>query len=105
VTLDALSVRGPFRGTTGYDHHVREFVRELVRQGVAVHLEGLPEWTSSRHPATDEDTFFAGLSRPVPARVSLQFCMPHHVVPQPGLVTVNYTMFEATAIPPDWAEQ
>ena len=42
--ITALRVRGPFRGPSGYDHYVREFVRELVRQGVAIQLVDLPDW-------------------------------------------------------------
>jgi len=37
-------VRGPFRGPTGYEHHVREFVRRLHALGVAIELVDLPEW-------------------------------------------------------------
>ena len=43
--MRALTVRGPFRGVTGYDHHVREFVRELARQGMRVWLLDLPLWS------------------------------------------------------------
>ena len=42
--LKALQVRGPFKGPSGYEHHVREFVRELVNQGVEVQLTDLPMW-------------------------------------------------------------
>jgi len=38
----SLFVRGPFRGSTGYAHHTREFVRELARKGVALQLESVP---------------------------------------------------------------
>src|ERR1700752_2284732 len=105
MTVRAVQVRGPFRGTTGYDHHVREFVRALVHQGVAVQLLDLPEWTPSRLPTTADDATFDELSRPGDASVSLPFCIPHQVVPAPGMAIVNYTMFEATGIHPAWARR
>ncbi len=101
--LSALRVRGPFLGSSGYDHHVREFVRELHRQGVAIELIDLPEWGPSRLPDELRDRWFESLNEPVAASVSLHFCMPHQVRPFPNTATVNYTMFEATRIPVIWA--
>src|ERR671925_1706706 len=100
MTLAALRVRGPFRGPSGYDHHTREFVRELHRQGVAVELVDLPEWGPVKLPAELRDPWFESLDRPVGARVALHFCMPHQLARQRGLVEVNYTMFEATRVHP-----
>lgn len=102
MTLDRLLVRGPFRGPTGYDHHVRAFVRELDRQGVAVQLVDVPEWGPSRLAPDQRDPWFETLNRDVGARVALHFTMPHQVVPRPGLANVNYTMFEATRVHPSW---
>jgi glycosyltransferase involved in cell wall biosynthesis len=102
--LPALRVRGPFLGASGYDHHVREFVRELYRQGVEVELNDLPEWGPSRLPEALRDRWFESLGAPVDAGVGLHFCMPHQVTPFPGTASVNYTMFEATRIPAIWAE-
>jgi glycosyltransferase involved in cell wall biosynthesis len=95
-------VRGPFKGPSGYDHHVREFVRELHRQGVALELIDLPEWSPAQLPGALRDPWYETLTQPVGARLSLQFCMPHQVVQYEGLLTVNYTMFEATRVPPGW---
>ena len=102
MTLTALKVRGPFKGPSGYDHHVREFVRELHKQGVAVQLVDFPEWGPAKLPAQLQDPWFDTLDRPTGARVVVHFCMPHQVVPDAGEVNVNYTMFEATRIPPAW---
>jgi glycosyltransferase involved in cell wall biosynthesis len=102
MALTALKVRGPFRGPGGYDHHVREFVRELHRQGVAVELIDLPEWGPARLPAHLRDPWFDSLTEPTGARIMLHFCMPHQVVPDAKRLNVNYTMFEATRIPPGW---
>jgi hypothetical protein len=55
VSMTALRISGPFHGTSGYDHHVREFVRELDRQGVAVQLIDLPEWGAAKLRAELQD--------------------------------------------------
>jgi glycosyltransferase involved in cell wall biosynthesis len=104
LELRALRVRGPFRGPSGYDHHVREFVRELVDQGVAVELIDLPEWGPARLPDEARDPFFDALDRPVGARTTLHFTMPHQAMPAAGMLNVNYTMFEATRVPARWIE-
>jgi glycosyltransferase involved in cell wall biosynthesis len=104
VRLHALQVRGPFKGPTGYDHHVREYVRELVNQGVAVELIDLPQWGPTRLPAAARDRWFDSLDTPVDARTVLHFCMPHQVVPDAHRITINHTMFEATRIAPHWVE-
>jgi glycosyltransferase involved in cell wall biosynthesis len=102
MSLQALKVRGPFLGPTGYDHHVREFVRGLDRAGVAVQLVDLPEWGPAKLPRLLRDPWFESLTRAVDARLLLHFCMPHQVAADPALVNVNYTMFEATRIPNAW---
>jgi len=103
--ISALRVRGPFHGPTGYDHHVREFVRELHRVGVAVQLVDVPEWGLARLPAHLQDPWFDSLGSPVDALVDLHFCMPFQVRARRDAVTVNYTMFEATHVPPSWVTQ
>jgi len=105
VTLSALKVQGPFRGVSGYDHHVRELVRGLHRLGVEIELVDLPIWGSAPLPAGKEDPWFPELARPVDAAVYLRFAMPHQALVEPGFVNVNYTMFEATRIHPSWVEQ
>ena len=100
--MRALTICGPFRGPTGYDHHVREFVRELARQGVAVRLLDMPLWSPRRLPFALRDPWFETLHRPVAATTVLHFCMPHQVRPHAGLRNVNYTAFEATPAPPAW---
>lgn len=102
MALRSLLVRGPFRGASGYDHHVREFVRELARQGVAVQLVDLPEWGPATLPPEQREAWFEALGRPVGAAVALHFCMPHQVTPFAGLANVNFTMFEATRVHPSW---
>lgn len=103
MTLSSLLVRGPYHGPSGYDHHTREFVRELHRQGIAIQLVDVPDWGPDRLPPLARDPWFDTLQRPLPARLALQFTMPHQVLPHPNMANVNYTMFEATRISPTWA--
>jgi glycosyltransferase involved in cell wall biosynthesis len=103
--LTALSVRGPFRGPSGYDHHVREFVRELDRQGVAVELQDLPRWTAVKLPDTLRDAWFDSLDRPIDSNIVLHFTTPQYAIPCSGKRNVNFTMFEATRIPREWVRQ
>jgi glycosyltransferase involved in cell wall biosynthesis len=102
MTLTALQVRGPFRGPSGYDRHTRAFVRELVRQGVAVELIDLPMWGPARLADAQRDPWFDALGDATDARTVLHFAMPHQVEIVPGRLNVDYTMFEATRIPPAW---
>lgn len=102
--MQALRVRGPFRGPSGYDHHVREFVREFARQRIAVQLVDLPEWGPAKLPAHMRDPWFERLSAPVDAGITLHFTMPHQVVSDGQTLDVNYTMFEATRIPQHWID-
>ena len=102
MAISALKVCGPYKGPSGYDHHVREFVRELHRLGVAVQLEDFPEWSLAKLPTHLRDSWFDTLDRPTGARVVLHFLMPHQVRARQRQVNVNYTMFEATRVPPAW---
>ncbi len=103
--LTSLRVHGPFHGPSGYDHHVREFTRELVRQGVAVQLIDLPSWSSVKLPPPMRDSWFDELQRPLDAEMTLHFCMPHQVENDRQTLNVNYTMFEATRVPDAWIER
>ncbi len=91
----ALMVRGPYKGPTGYDHHVREFVRHLAQQGIRQQLIDVPEWGPVKLPDDMRDPWFDTLSTPVNANALLHFCMPHQVRVVKGILNVNYTMFEA----------
>src|SRR5947209_2860022 len=102
MPLEALRIHGPYKGMSGYEHHVREFVLELHRQGVAIQLIDLPGWNPIKLPVNQQNPWFDTLNRPVDAKVALHFMMPHHVEPVPGMVNVNSTMFEATRIPQLW---
>jgi glycosyltransferase involved in cell wall biosynthesis len=100
---NALRIRGPFRGPTGYDRHVRGFTRALHALGVAVQLHDEPRWGPVELPAELRDPWFETLHRPVGARTVVHFTMPPQVRATPGRIHVNYTMFEATPIPHSWA--
>lgn len=102
MVLRSLTVCGSFRGPTGYDHHVREFVRELMRQQVSVQLLDLPLWSPRKLPFSLRDPWFEGLRKPVRAATVLHFCMPHQVHADARRRNVNFTMFEAIPAPSSW---
>ncbi len=98
-----IVVRGVFRDSTGYAHKVRQFVRHLVEQGVRVHLIDLLHGPTDDLADGQMDPLFLTLDRPVRARAVLSFTTPAAVEIVPGLMTVNYSVFEATCIPAMWA--
>jgi glycosyltransferase involved in cell wall biosynthesis len=101
--IDRLHVVGPFRGSSGYDRHTREFVRSFLALGVSVQLTHLDGW-SVELPPERRETWPDELSEPVGAEHVLHFAMPPSARPWPGLRNVNYTMFEATRIPAAWVD-
>jgi len=102
--MRGLEVVGPFKGSSGYDRHTREFVREFVRQGTAVELVHLNGW-SNELPESMRETWFDGLNLPVGADATLHFTTPDRSHPRFGKRNVNYTMFEADRIPNAWARR
>jgi glycosyltransferase involved in cell wall biosynthesis len=100
----ALTVRGPYRGMSGHDHHVREFVRHLVRAGIRLQLIDVPEWGPVKLPDALRESWFDTLTAPVESPLMLHFCMPHQVTATSGHRHVNYTMFEASRVPRAWVE-
>lgn len=97
-----LRVVGPFRGTSGYDRHTRELVRQLVRMGTEVELVELAGW-SRPVPEYARDPWFDALAAPVDAETTLHFTMPTQVRAYARMRNVNFTMFEADRIPASWA--
>ena len=102
ISARSLEVLGPFKGSSGYDRHTREFVREFLRQGVNVKLTPLWGWSIELPPAMRE-TWFDNLDGPVSADTILHFTMPNQAQPRAAMRNINYTMFEAERIPQSWA--
>lgn len=100
--LNRLRVIGPFRGTSGYDRHTREFVRGFVAEGVAVELVPLNGWSIDL-PQEQRESWFESLTAPVGADTVLQFTMCGDTRAMPGMRSIHYTMFEADRIPQSWA--
>jgi glycosyltransferase involved in cell wall biosynthesis len=100
--IEALRIRGPFRGSSGYDHHTRQLVRAIAGLGVAVELADVPEWGSLRLSSLALDPWFDRLQDPVDAGMTLHFTMPHQVTCDSTEINVNYTMFEADRVPSTW---
>jgi len=102
--MNSLSVRGTFKGVTGYDQHTRNFVRELVSQNISVQLMDFSNWSTQKLYRHHRDPFFDNLSHPVKSNIVLHFTMPHQVQIEKGRLNVNFTMFEANRIPQGWVE-
>lgn len=100
--MKALNIKGPFRGTTGHDHHVREFVRALHSKGIKIRLDDFSYWSPNKLPEKMCDPWFETLNQDVDSKTVLHFCMPHQVVPEKKMLNVNFTMFEASRIPRKW---
>jgi glycosyltransferase involved in cell wall biosynthesis len=99
--LNRLQVIGPFRGTSGYDRHTREFVRAFVDAGVAVELVPIDGWSLDL-PSEQREWWFETLTAPVGADTVLQFTMGEGTRSIEGMRNINYTMFEADRIPQSW---
>jgi glycosyltransferase involved in cell wall biosynthesis len=100
--MNALTVRGPFLTQSGYGHHTRQFVSELHRQGIAIQLIDLPAWSPVSIPGARRNPWYESLNAPVSSEIMLHFCMPHQLLPDPRKLNVNFTMFEASRVPPEW---
>jgi glycosyltransferase involved in cell wall biosynthesis len=99
---ELLTIRGPFRGYSGHDRTVRSFVAALMRAGIDLELIDVPHWSPAKLPPSMVDPSLEALTRSLPSRTAVQFCMPHQVTPLQGRRTVNFTMFEADRVPSLW---
>jgi glycosyltransferase involved in cell wall biosynthesis len=102
MTIQAVDVEGSFRGAYGYDRHLRAFVREFRRRGIAVRLYDAGDRKIAPIAASWQDPFYETLNRSVGARVLLQSRMPHNTRFSGTQALVNLTTFEATGVPRDW---
>lgn len=98
-----VRIRGPYLGQSGYDYHTRELTRALVGLGVGVELQQIEQWAPSGLPYELREPWLERLPRPASVRGVFHLAFPTHVVPTRRLPDVNYTMFEATRIPREWA--
>jgi len=102
--IKSLTIRGPFRGPTGHDHHTRAFVRHLLAAGVRIQLLDVPAWGPRRMAPSHPDPLVDTLATPVGADIVLHFCMPHQVAGGLTRFDVNFTMFEASRVPRAWVD-
>ena len=100
--VSATRIRGPFLGPSGYDHHVREFARAISARGIGVELEHLDAWSPVQLPYELRDPWFESLGVQPDARTVVHFSFPTQVTPAERLANINFTMFEASPIPPAW---
>lgn len=99
----AIRAIGPFRGPSGYDRLTREYVRGLGQLGVQLQISPVDSW-SPELPRTEDLDWFDALAADVDPDVVVHFMMPDRCQPEPGKPNANYTMFEATRIPPRWRD-
>ncbi len=99
----SLTVFGPYRGSSGHDHLVRQFVRHLNAAGVRLALEEMRGWGSLELPDDRKDGWYDAFGTKCRSSCVLHFCMPHQVRLRSGLLNVNYTMFESNRICSLWA--
>jgi len=99
-----LVVYGTVRGRTGYDHHTRALVHQLLARGVRIRLYPLDSWMpeASRLGEEDQDRRLLSLTRAVPTRATLQFCVPPRGRPIPGCLNILHSMYEAELLPEPW---
>lgn len=100
----AITIRGSFRGYSGYDCTIRSLVRHLAQAGALIGLIDLPHWSPVKLPDELLAPWFTSLERLVESDVVVHCCMPHQVLRSPGRWNVNLTMFEATPAPRAWIE-
>ncbi|MCW3070344.1 MAG: hypothetical protein JWO44_234 [Bacteroidetes bacterium] len=101
--LKNFRIIGPCRGPTGYDNHVRQICKALLQRGRSFKFTEYPGWSPVILP---ENWLSAISSQPsmqqeAPA-LCLHFVMPGQVELCEGIPNVNFTMFEATSLPPSW---
>lgn len=100
----AVRVHGPYMGQSGYDYHTREFTRALLGLGAKVDLQDIPDWGPSILPYEQREPWLERLPRLASVRAVVHSALPTYVVPTPWTPDINYTMFEATRIPNEWAQ-
>lgn len=101
--VDNLRIIGPCSGPTGYDNQVREICSNLLKQGRQFELDEYKNWSpvSAVDKWTGASDFRPGV-RAAKASACLHFLMPSQVCPVRGVPNINFSMFEATSLPPEW---
>ncbi|MCW3105222.1 MAG: hypothetical protein JWO09_3662 [Bacteroidetes bacterium] len=104
--LKNFRIIGPCRGPTGYDNHVRQICKALLQCGRSFEFREFTGWSTVTLPANwlSEISSFPAAQQEA-TEICLHFVMPPQVQRCEGMPNVNFTMFEATTIPPAWAER
>jgi len=105
MTRDQINFRivGPCRGPTGYDNQVRQLCK-----GLAENKRLFEFYEFAWGPVSLPQDWLSPLSQTQPPLlvkpgVTLHFVMPPQVQPCNDTYNVNFTMFEASTIPREWA--
>lgn len=99
-----LSIRGGVGGYSGYESTVRSFLRAFADLGIEVGLIDFPEWSGMRLPEEKREAWLGALAATTDSPALVQFCMPYQMLPVPGRLAINFTMFELDRIPGFWLE-
>lgn len=102
MSIHALRLVGPHRGATGYERHVRQYIRCFHELGIAVEVRDVPGWNRQARLSEADAAWLPRLYRPVRADVVVHFCLPLQAMPDPRAVNVLHTMFEATRVTTAW---
>jgi glycosyltransferase involved in cell wall biosynthesis len=100
--LKNFRIIGPCRGPTGYDNHVRQICKTLSQLNRPFEFREFAGWSPVALPGnwlSEIPAFPATREEP---QLCLHFVMPTQVTPCEGTMNINFSMFEATTIPPSW---
>lgn len=106
MSIEILNVYAPFRGPTGYDDLVRNFLFALDAAGVDMSLHEFQKWSPHTiELMPEQEELFEDLAaRRGRAEIGLCFCLPEQVPFNLSPLVVNYTMFETDRIPQNWVD-
>ena len=99
-----IKVSGPCTGPTGYDALTRSILFQLYIRGHDIEVEPNTTWTPYRtesglEPLIDE---LSKVKYSSPPEICLNVCLPEQVKLNITCINVNFTMFEADAVPSNW---
>lgn len=107
ISKTPLLIVGSYKGATGYDSITREFTKELSRKDFDIRLFEVPD-ISTPLPLPQQDPVVNALARQNQSLIpgtALQFLTPVFTKIVEDHRSINFTMFEADRIPPDWVER
>ena len=99
-----LTIYGPFRGVTGYDYLVRNFIQEMVNLGHNIQTIEFDRWSNTRGPTEIDALLEQTCNNNISPDLHLNFCLLDQTRINPNTANLVYTMFESNRICPSWIE-